>query len=73
MVGIHVRRTDKLIREAEYHSLHEYMKRAEEWFQIQERRFHTSIPRKIYIATDETAVINEALEQYSDFYQIIIE
>lgn len=63
MVGVHVRRTDKLIREAKYHPLEDYMKRAEEWFQIQERRLHISIQRKIYLATDETTVIDEAFEK----------
>lgn len=41
IVGIHVRRTDKVGTEASYHSLAEYMKYAEKYFQqleIQQQR-----------------------------------
>jgi glycoprotein 6-alpha-L-fucosyltransferase len=62
---IHFRRTDKK-SEAKYYSIKEYFEPTERWFQIQERRsVGKTIKRRVYIATDEPDVINEARKQYS--------
>ena len=55
---IHVRRTDKT-SEAKYHILEEYMVYVEEWFDAYEY-LHKEIVRKIYLATDEPKLLDEA-------------
>jgi hypothetical protein len=60
IVGMHIRRTDKKL-EAKYYPIEDYFKYAEGFFQIQERRnVGTTIKRRVYIATDEPDVIDEA-------------
>ena len=64
IVGIHVRRTDKLIKEAKYHSLDEYMIYAEDFYNkidFINRRNGSDIKTKrlIYLATDEITVWKE--------------
>ena len=55
---IHVRRTDKT-SEAKYHILDEYMVYVKEWFDAYEY-LHKEIVRKIYLATDEPKLLEEA-------------
>ena len=55
---LHVRRTDKN-REAAYHSLDEYMVHVAEWYDAYELT-HPNVERKIYLATDEPAIIDQA-------------
>ena len=55
-----VRRTDKLTaHEAGYHSVAEYMTYVEEWFEMYEQK-HPGVERKVFLATDDTGVLNEA-------------
>jgi len=67
IVGLQIRRTDKIGTEAAFHSLAEYMKWTEHWFRIQELRNDTKIERKIFIATDDPEVFKEAREKYPNY------
>lgn len=62
IVGIHVRRTDHKI-EAPYRDLSDYMKHVLEWFDG-----HQISPdnRRVFLATDEPKVYEEAKEKYPD-------
>lgn len=60
IVGLQIRRTDKLGTEAAFHSLEEYMKWVEDWFKIEEYKTSSSIKRRIYVATDDPTVFEEA-------------
>ncbi|XP_054709402.1 alpha-(1,6)-fucosyltransferase-like [Uloborus diversus] len=59
VLGIHVRRTDKVGTEAIEHHLVEYMKHVEEHFQGTELLSEQSVERRVYIATDDPRVIQE--------------
>ncbi|VBB31464.1 unnamed protein product, partial [Acanthocheilonema viteae] len=59
IVGLHIRRTDKINTEASFHDLTEYMNWTENWFRIEEYRTQSSVKRRIYIATDDPEVFNE--------------
>ena len=55
-----VRRTDKITaHEAGFHSVDEYMTYVEEWFDTYEQN-HPDVERKVYLATDDTNVLEEA-------------
>ena len=59
----HVRRTDKVGDEAGFHSINEYMLYAEEWYDTYELK-HPGTPRKVYIASDDPKVVEEARSQW---------
>lgn len=63
IVGVHVRRTDKVGTEAALHSIDEYMYHVEEWYQRLEIN-HPVEMRQVYLATDEPRVIAEARKKY---------
>ncbi|KAK4882688.1 hypothetical protein RN001_006007 [Aquatica leii] len=65
-VGIQIRRTDKLIREAKYHSIEEYMFKVDEYYNITEINNNIT-KRRVYIATDDINVIKEAKTNYSHY------
>ncbi|VDK37841.1 unnamed protein product [Dibothriocephalus latus] len=55
-VGVHVRRTDKIVtQEAGFHSLSEYMVHVKRFFRL------------VYLASDDPSVFTEAREQYTDY------
>ena len=57
---LQIRRTDKL-SEAFYYNLTEYMKAAEKWFEVYEKKSgKPREKRRIFIATDEPKVVLEA-------------
>ena len=56
---MHVRRTDKLIREASLHRLEEYMYHVEEYYKLKELNGEYDTKR-IYLATDEPTLFDEA-------------
>ncbi|KAK8740412.1 hypothetical protein OTU49_002897, partial [Cherax quadricarinatus] len=65
IVGVHVRRTDK-IKEAKYYQLEEYMEQVEEYFaglQV----FNPNVTRRIYLASDEPRVFKEAKKKYPQY------
>ena len=68
IVGLHVRRTDK-INEApdSFHEIEAYMQPAEEYFrqvEIKENLPKGSIKRKVYLATDDKTVLHSAKAKY---------
>lgn len=69
IVGVQIRRTDKLLHEAEFHALEEYMEQVEDFYRGLEMRLDsrwTGI-RRVFIATDDPAVIAEAINKYPDY------
>ena len=66
IVGIHIRRTDKIGTEAGYHSIHEYMSHVDQWFQIYEKT-HEIETRRVYIATDHPPILEEARKKYRKY------
>lgn len=64
IVGIHIRRTDKITsREASFHSLEEYMQHVETYYERLEM-FEKIDSRRVFIASDDSTVIDEARNKY---------
>jgi len=60
-----VRRTDKLVQEAAFHEIDEYMKHVDKWFDVMDMRRskmknQTRLKRRVYLATDDPTVLSEA-------------
>uniref|UniRef100_A0A158Q517 GT23 domain-containing protein n=1 Tax=Dracunculus medinensis TaxID=318479 RepID=A0A158Q517_DRAME len=68
IVGIQIRRTDKVGTEAAFHPLSEYMKWAEHWFKIEEYRAKKKFERRVFIATDDSTVFSEARKTLALFF-----
>jgi hypothetical protein len=72
-VGIQVRRTDKLGKEAGFHTVEEYMKYVEEYFEFLEvkekRKLH---PKRVYVASDDPIVLEECRRKYPGLKNISI-
>ena len=58
--SIHVRRTDKIGTEAQFHHLSEYMGHALAYF---DKHYGPEVKRRVYLATDDPAVIEEARQK----------
>lgn len=67
IVGIHVRRTDKVGTEAAYHDIDEYMVKVEQYYNQLEVK--PSVKR-VFIASDDPKVITTARKKYTN-YEII--
>ncbi|CAF1199038.1 unnamed protein product [Rotaria sp. Silwood1] len=68
IVGIHVRRTDKIGTEAAFHNISEYMKYVEEYYVIyQYQNPDLKLTKRVYIATDEPSVFRDARSKYRDY------
>ncbi|KAK0410899.1 hypothetical protein QR680_005383 [Steinernema hermaphroditum] len=67
VVGLQIRRTDKIGTEAAFHSLAEYMKWTEHWFHIEALRRGAPLQKRIFIATDDPSAVKEAKEKYPDY------
>jgi len=65
IVGVHIRRTDKVGTEAAFHSVEEYMVHVEEWFRKQ-RLTDPTIKSRVYVASDEPRVLGECRKKYPD-------
>ncbi|XP_072425246.1 alpha-(1,6)-fucosyltransferase isoform X2 [Chiloscyllium punctatum] len=66
IIGIHVRRTDKVGTEAAYHPIEEYMVHVEEHYKFLARK--TEIDKKrVYLATDDPTLLQEAKSKYPDY------
>lgn len=66
IVGIHVRRSDKINKEAKFHDLEEYMYHVEDYY----KRIELEEPRqerKVFVATDDPKVIEECREKYQRY------
>ena len=59
ILRLHVRRTDKS-KEAGHRSLDEYMVYVAEWYDAYELT-HPNVERRVYLATDESTLIKEAM------------
>ncbi|KAL0967593.1 hypothetical protein UPYG_G00254210 [Umbra pygmaea] len=66
IVGVHVRRTDKVGTEAAFHPIEEYMHHVEEQFQHMSRRIHVD-KKRVYLATDDPSLLQEAKTKYPDY------
>ncbi|XP_065344021.1 alpha-(1,6)-fucosyltransferase isoform X2 [Cloeon dipterum] len=67
VVGVHIRRTDKVGTEAAFHPLEEYMTHVEEYF----KQLEMSKPvekRRVYLASDDPSVIKDAKEKYPNYH-----
>ena len=68
IVGIHVRRTDKVGMEASFHPVEEYMKHVEEYYERLEIKDGKKIDeRRVYVASDDAKVLSECRRKYPDF------
>nr|CAG4641568.1 EOG090X03KK [Eurycercus lamellatus] len=66
IVGVHVRRTDKIGTEAAFHSIDEYMFHVADYFNKLELRRKVDV-RRVYLASDDPLVIPEAKKKYPDY------
>ncbi|XP_003738096.1 alpha-(1,6)-fucosyltransferase-like [Galendromus occidentalis] len=62
IVGLHIRRTDKLF-EAAYREVEDYMEHAEEFY----AELGADIPKRVFVATDEPRVLDELRENFPEF------
>ena len=68
IVGIHIRRTDKVGTEAAYHSVEEYMKYVEEYYQeLEVRDGSPAQVKRVYVASDDTKVLSECKKKFPDY------
>jgi len=67
IVGIHVRRTDKVGTEAAFHSVDEYMKYVEEYFEQLEMKEGKLSKKQVYVASDDPKVLAECRKKYPDY------
>ena len=61
---VHIRRTDKVDTEAGFHPIEEYMQHVEEWYQQQQKQGMDVTTKRVYLATDEPDLIDEANQKY---------
>nr|XP_006818474.1 PREDICTED: alpha-(1,6)-fucosyltransferase-like [Saccoglossus kowalevskii] len=66
IVGVHVRRTDKIGTEAAFHKIDEYMVHVEEYYKRLSRIRDVPIKR-VYLATDEPHLLSEAQQKFPDY------
>ena len=69
IVGVHVRRTDKVGTEAAFHSMEEYMLHVDNFYEMLEKR-QAVAQRRIYLATDDPNLLMEAKQKFHQ-YEII--
>uniref|UniRef100_A0A8C2CBV7 Alpha-(1,6)-fucosyltransferase n=1 Tax=Cyprinus carpio TaxID=7962 RepID=A0A8C2CBV7_CYPCA len=66
IIGVHVRRTDKVGTEAAFHPIEEYMVHVEEQFQYMAQRGQVD-KKRVYLATDDPSLLQEAKTKYTDY------
>ncbi|KII63756.1 Alpha-(1,6)-fucosyltransferase [Thelohanellus kitauei] len=66
IVGVHVRRTDKLWGEAKCYRIEEYMKYVELYYRKLEQKSKVST-KNVYLATDDQQIIDEFRQKYPDY------
>ncbi|OQV24677.1 Alpha-(1,6)-fucosyltransferase [Hypsibius exemplaris] len=71
VVGIHVRRTDKLLKEARLHSIQSYLKPAEDYWLQRSFRQPNSVPRNLFVASDDARVLRDIQRKYSKHINIL--
>ncbi|CAK8692474.1 unnamed protein product [Clavelina lepadiformis] len=72
IVGVHVRRTDKVGTEAAFHAIEEYMKHVIAWYdkydlRMSKEKSGEKATRRVYLASDDTSVLPEARKMYPDY------
>ncbi|KAG6455895.1 hypothetical protein O3G_MSEX009472 [Manduca sexta] len=66
IVGVHIRRTDKVGTEAAFHHIHEYMAHVKDYYdQLELTR--TVDARRVYLATDDANVLEDARKKYPEY------
>uniref|UniRef100_A0A2S2Q3C9 Alpha-(1,6)-fucosyltransferase n=1 Tax=Sipha flava TaxID=143950 RepID=A0A2S2Q3C9_9HEMI len=66
IVGVHIRREDKIFSEAALHELDEYMYHVGEYYKI--KQLNGGVDKKrIYLATDEPTLFDEAKRKYPEY------
>nr|SVE84164.1 EOG090X03KK [Daphnia pulex] len=66
VVGVHVRRTDKVGTEAAFHSIDEYMVYVADFFDKLEIKEKIKV-RRVYLASDDPSVLPEAKKKYPEY------
>lgn len=66
IVGIHVRRTDKVGTEAAFHGIEEYMQAVDDYYD-QVEMVEAIDKRRVFIASDDPKVIDEARSKYPHY------
>lgn len=66
IVGVHVRRTDKVGTEASFHPVDEYMLWVDEWYDQLEMTQRVD-KRRVFLASDDPKVIAEARAKYTNY------
>lgn len=66
IVGVHVRRTDKVGTEAAFHSIDEYMGHVESYFTTL-KMTQPDVVKRVYLASDDPTVITEAQKKFPDY------
>uniref|UniRef100_A0A8C1IB34 Alpha-(1,6)-fucosyltransferase n=1 Tax=Cyprinus carpio TaxID=7962 RepID=A0A8C1IB34_CYPCA len=66
IIGVHVRRTDKVGTEAAFHPIEEYMVHVEDHYQSLAQRMHVD-KKRVYLATDDPSLLQEAKSKYPDY------
>ncbi|OQV14953.1 Alpha-(1,6)-fucosyltransferase [Hypsibius exemplaris] len=66
IVGVHVRRTDKVGTEAAKHEVSEYMEHVKAYFDQLDVTKKTAV-RRVYVATDDSAAFHEIKKNYPDY------
>ncbi|XP_060867737.1 alpha-(1,6)-fucosyltransferase [Metopolophium dirhodum] len=69
IVGVHIRRTDKVGTEAAFHKLDEYMVHVEQYYKYKELTDKVD-KKRVYLATDEPKLFSEAKRKYPE-YEIV--
>lgn len=69
IVGVHIRRTDKVGTEASLHTVDEYMRGVDEYYD-QLEQVERVTRRRVFLASDDAKVIDEARQKYPH-YEII--
>jgi len=67
IVGIHIRRTDKVGTEAAFHSVEEYMKHVDEYYQRLELKEGPLSEKRVYVASDDPKVLAECRKKYPSY------
>ncbi|KAK9503147.1 hypothetical protein O3M35_011775 [Rhynocoris fuscipes] len=67
IVGVHIRRTDKVGTEAAFHSADEYMMHVEEYYKQLYFNSTSPVVKRIYLASDDDKVFAEIRNKYRDY------
>uniref|UniRef100_A0A8D8PQ04 Alpha-(1,6)-fucosyltransferase n=2 Tax=Cacopsylla melanoneura TaxID=428564 RepID=A0A8D8PQ04_9HEMI len=66
IVGVHIRRSDKIGTEADAHPIEQYMQHVVEYYDQLSLRVN-DVTRRVYVATDDRTVIGKIRARYPDY------